>query len=99
MEASSIPISANGVSASSPQKGLLRFDIIDEDGWQWTVLHLNKQTREIEVLELTEDARAAVNDKRNRFSWTGDGRRDIEDKRVHFECQDDAVVQPSDMLI
>jgi hypothetical protein len=78
--------SREGLRSSQIQlKGLLRFDIIDEDGWQWTVLHLDKETKSLEVLGLDEEARAAVNDRQNRFSWTKDGRRDIDGKKVLFQ--------------
>ena len=89
-------VAGSATKAATKEKGILRFDIIDENGWQWTVLHLDKRTRLLEVLELTEEARAAVNERCNRFSWTKDGKqRDIEDEKVLFHLDQDGSSETS----
>lgn len=72
-------------------KGLLQFEEINESGWQWSVLHFETRstTRKAISSSLSEQARSKVNDRRNRFSWTGLGSRDIEDKRVWVAFEDD----------
>ena len=71
-------------TSSRPRKALLRFDIIDEDGWQWIALALHPKTKLLEELELSVKVRAAVNDRGRRFSWTDGGQRIMEDRRVHI---------------
>jgi len=82
------------------KKGLLQFEIIDEQGWQWSVLHLapdsssSSPSQNLVCSELSHEARRKVNDRRNRFSWTSDGRRDIDDKKVWVVLESPrAVVQ------
>ena len=89
------------------QKGLLRFDIIDEEGWEWIVLRLSNDApssihkrRTLEQLDLSNEAKFKVNDRRYRFSWTNDGMRDTDDKKVKFTTDsDDVVVSDIDLII
>ncbi|CAD6564990.1 MAG: hypothetical protein CYPHOPRED_005000 [Cyphobasidiales sp. Tagirdzhanova-0007] len=96
-------------------KGLLRFDLVDEDGWEWIVLSLSPDAnasasasdhdydhdcdcsetakhnprRQLVQLDLSPATKLKVNGSYNRFSWTSDGIRDTDDKKVYYTLDGD----------
>ena len=52
-------------------------------------MSLDPKTKLLEKLELSAEARAAVNDRGRRFSWTHGGQRIIEDRKVHIWTEED----------
>lgn len=72
-------------------KGILRFDVIDEHGWEWYVIYKQPNDAKctaspaslgVRYYDLDGSLKAKVNSRSEGFSWTTDGRRIVEDKKV-----------------